>query len=87
MSTGVRTWLARAWKNGLFEFDNTNLSTIMSQLSRWYDVDVEYRVKSNEAELVGSISRNLNLSEVLNLMEANGINHFKIEGKKVIVLP
>jgi transmembrane sensor len=76
-----------AWKNGLFQFDNTDLSTIMRQLARWYDIEIIYQAKPDNTALGGSISRNLNLNGVLSLLEANGINHFKIEGNKVIVLP
>ncbi len=78
---------AIAWKNGLFEFDHTDLATIMRQLARWYDIEIIYRVTPDKTPLGGSISRNLSLTEVLNLLEANGINHFKVEGKKVFVLP
>lgn len=76
-----------AWKTGLFEFDNTDLATVMRQVARWYDIEVVYRVSPDKTLLGGSISRNLNLKEVLGLLEANGINHFKLEGKKVFVLP
>jgi len=77
---------AIAWKNGLFEFDNTDLSTIMRQLARWYDIEIVYDVTPEKTALGGIISRNLSLKEVLNMLEANGINHFRIEGKKVFVL-
>lgn len=76
-----------AWRSGLFEFDHTELTAVMRQLARWYDIEVEYRVKTDKTPLGGSISRNLNLKEVLALLQENGINHFSIEGKKVIVLP
>jgi transmembrane sensor len=76
-----------AWKNGLFEFDHTGLPAIMRQLARWYDIEIVYRVTPDNTPLGGSISRNLDLKEALALLEANGINHFKIEGKRVIVLP
>ncbi|MBN8851214.1 MAG: hypothetical protein BGO55_10075 [Sphingobacteriales bacterium 50-39] len=75
-----------AWKTGLFEFSNTDLAAIMRQLARWYDIEVVYKVAPNKIPLGGSISRKLNLKEVLDLLEANGINHFKIEGRKVFVL-
>jgi ferric-dicitrate binding protein FerR (iron transport regulator) len=78
---------AIAWKTGLFEFDNTDLATILRQLARWYDIEIVYRVRPEKTPLGGNISRNLHLKEVLDLLEANGINHFKIEGKKVFVLP
>ncbi|MBS1667482.1 MAG: FecR family protein [Bacteroidetes bacterium] len=76
-----------AWKNGLFEFDNTDLKTIMRQLVRWYDIEIVYQTNPDQTPLGGSISKNLNLREVLALLEANGINHFKIEGRKVFVFP
>jgi ferric-dicitrate binding protein FerR (iron transport regulator) len=76
-----------AWKNGVFEFDNADMPAIMRQLSRWYDIEVQYKAKAGVPELGGSISKELNLSQVLNLLEKNGINHFTIEGKKVTVLP
>ncbi|MDR3714548.1 MAG: FecR domain-containing protein [Puia sp.] len=78
---------AVAWKNGLFEFDHTDLATIMRQLARWYDIEIVYQITPDRTSLGGSISKNLGLTEVLDLLEANGINHFKIEGKKVFVLP
>ncbi|HEY4207658.1 MAG TPA: FecR domain-containing protein [Puia sp.] len=78
---------AVAWKNGLFEFDHTDLATIMRQLARWYDIEIVYQAMPDKTPLGGSISKNLGLTEVLELLEANGINHFKIEGKKVFVLP
>ncbi|MDP4214479.1 MAG: FecR domain-containing protein, partial [Bacteroidota bacterium] len=76
-----------AWKNGIFEFQNTDLPAIMRQLSRWYDIDVHYKVEPGKPELGGSISKHLNLSQVLNMLEKNGINHFSIEGRNVTVLP
>lgn len=74
-----------AWKNGFFEFDNTDLPTIMRQISRWYDVDISYETSDNKGRFGGGISRKLNLSEVLHLLETNGV-HFKIEGRKIVVL-
>lgn len=76
-----------AWKNGLFEFNNADLVTILREIARWYDVEIVYETKTNTARYVGGISRNLDLSNVLRLLEANGIHHFRNEGHKVIVLP
>jgi len=75
-----------AWKNGQFEFDNTDLATIMRQISRWYDIDVSYKEKPSNEKFGGSISKNLPLSNVLKLLEGTGIS-FKLEGKKLIVQP
>jgi transmembrane sensor len=76
-----------AWKNGKFQFgEKTGIETIMRQVARWYDVDTEYRGKVNN-HFWGSISRNVNVSQVLKMLETTGAVHFKIEGRKVIVMP
>ncbi|MCK7557600.1 FecR domain-containing protein [Chitinophaga sedimenti] len=77
-----------AWKNGLFNFHNMELKEVMRQLSRWYDIDIEYRGTIAPREFWGKMGRNLTLSEVLKGLEGAGIN-FKIEenGKKLVVLP
>jgi ferric-dicitrate binding protein FerR (iron transport regulator) len=74
-----------AWKNGSFYFNDESLDTIMRQLARWYDVEVVDENKKPGVQFVGVIDRNTRLSEVLKLLELNGV-HFKIEGKKIIVL-
>jgi len=73
-----------AWKNGLFRFESQDLETVMRQLSRWYDVEVNYKVKTNR-HFTGIISRNVNASEVLKMLEMAGGMHFNIDGKKIIV--
>jgi ferric-dicitrate binding protein FerR (iron transport regulator) len=76
-----------AWKNGLFVFNNMDLRTILREVSRWYDVEITYKTTPGKELYGGGISRNLNLSEVLRVLEENGTNHFKMDGNKVEVLP
>jgi len=78
---------AVAWKTGLFKFNHTDIRTIMKEISRWYDIDVIYEIKDFSGDYGGLISRNLNLSEFINLLEGSGIHHYRIEGRKLIVLP
>jgi ferric-dicitrate binding protein FerR (iron transport regulator) len=33
---------AMAWKRGLFDFDHASLQMVLRQLSRWYDIDVQF---------------------------------------------
>jgi ferric-dicitrate binding protein FerR (iron transport regulator) len=73
-----------AWKTGFFEFDNASLSDIMRQLSRWYDIDVNYSQADNSRLFGGRISRNLPLSDILHMLEANGPK-FLLSGRKLIV--
>jgi ferric-dicitrate binding protein FerR (iron transport regulator) len=76
-----------AWKNGKFFFgEKANIETIMNQIARWYDIDVEYQKKVN-VHFGGSMSRQVNASKLLDKLEMTGDVHFKIEGKKVIVMP
>ncbi|WP_343702862.1 FecR domain-containing protein [Chitinophaga sp.] len=76
-----------AWKNGLFVFNNMALPAILREVARWYDVDIVYQATPSSELYGGGISRNLHLSNVLHLLEASGYNHFRIEGKKIVVLP
>ncbi|WP_256007352.1 FecR family protein [Pedobacter deserti] len=76
-----------AWKNNKFIFDGDNIESITRQLSRWYDVEFVFRGKVSEENFGGKISRFRNLSEVLDLVELTGLVHFKIEGRRVIVMP
>ncbi|MFI5160583.1 MAG: FecR family protein [Sphingobacteriales bacterium] len=73
-----------AWKSGFFQFNNADIKTIMRQVSRWYDVDVEYEGKVPASTYHGRISRNSNASTVLKILELSGIN-FTIERGKIIV--
>lgn len=75
-----------AWKTGFFHFDKADLQTIMRQIERWYDVTVEFRGKATDMRFSGAISKTHDASQVLKMLEASGA-HFKIEDKRIIVLP
>ncbi len=73
-----------AWKDGNFEFNNTPVTDIMRQVSRWYDVEVDYRGGQPAHKLTGKISRNVNLSQLIGMLQYTGVN-MKIENKKIII--
>lgn len=75
-----------AWKDGAFQFNEAELSKVLAQLSRWYDVDVEMRMSGPERFFNGRISRNISLNQVLEILRLSDIN-FRLEDKKLIVLP
>jgi len=75
---------AVAWKNGYFKFNKADIQTIMRQLERWYDVDVEYRGAVPTDLFVGKINRSENISGVLRILELSKVQ-FKIENRKIIV--
>ncbi len=75
---------ALAWKNGMIEFDGDDLPYIMRQLSRWYDVDVNFAGAIPEGTYKGAIRRQSPLSKVLEILRVAGVQ-FKMENKKLIV--
>ncbi len=77
---------AVAWKDGFFWFDNTDIHTLMRQVSRWYDVAVSFEGKVTDDGFSGKIPRNVPLSKLLAILQLNEI-HFRMEGRKIIVIP
>ena len=75
-----------AWKNGYFSFNRADLHTVMRQIARWYDVTISYEGDIPHREFVGKINRSNNASEVLKILQESKV-HFRIEGKKIIVMP
>jgi ferric-dicitrate binding protein FerR (iron transport regulator) len=73
-----------AWKNGLFEFNETDIQTVMKQLEKWYDVQVVFDGAFTQ-HFNGTIQRQVNISKVLNMLEKTGGLRFSIAGKKVLV--
>lgn len=76
---------AIAWKNNLFQFNETSIDVIMRQAARWYNVEVKYAGKIPNRSFTGKISRNVSLNEFLEMLKYTGVN-FKIEGKQITVL-
>jgi transmembrane sensor len=74
-----------AWKNEQFTFNDLSIQSIMRQLSRWYDIDVQFGGSIAPREIRGSISRNYNISEVLDMLAFTAGIRYTIEGKKVII--
>ena len=75
---------AMAWKNGRFQFVSTDLKSILRQISRWYDVDIEYKGNVN-LHFTGQLTRNENVSKVFEKLELTGEVNFKIDNNKIIV--
>lgn len=76
-----------AWKNGYFIFNNEDIRSIMLMLSRWYDVDVEYKGQMEDKEFTGRITRRSQISEVLKMLELTGTINFETKGRRIVVMP
>lgn len=73
-----------AWKNGLFNFEGQDLYSVMRQLERWYNIDVQYVGKPENVIFRGKMHRNTNLSDVLKVLETMDVN-FELKGNTLYV--
>ncbi|RXK86575.1 FecR family protein [Filimonas effusa] len=73
-----------AWKNGLFNFDGADLHSIMRQLERWYNIEVQYVGKPEHVIFKGKMHRNTNLSDVLKVLKTMDVD-FELKGNILYV--
>ena len=79
------TEVAMAWKNGEFIF-REDLASAMRKVARWYGVEVSYEESAPKNLMLGGwMSRETNISAILNHIQSTGKVHFTIEGRRVIV--
>ncbi len=75
-----------AWKNGYFRFREERIDHIMVEISRWYNIEVNYQGELSTEKFNGNISRYKNISEVLNMLSYSNAVKFKVEGRRVTVM-
>ncbi|WP_343704114.1 FecR domain-containing protein [Chitinophaga sp.] len=75
---------ALAWTHNEFYFSNTNIYSIMRQISRWYNVDVSYE-DSLHVFLNGNIRKNVPASQVFKMLELTGEVQFSTVNGQVTV--
>lgn len=75
---------AKAWKDGFFYFNDTDLEDVMRQLARWYNVDIAYEGKIPQRSFTGKLYRNVNASQILEILKYKKINYL-IRDKKIII--
>lgn len=80
----VDTEPAVAWVEGKLSLNDLGVGAIMRKVSRWYDVDVEFEGPVPQEHFWGLINREVNLSAMLKVMRASGIDA-NLKGNKVIV--
>lgn len=81
----VNTEEVVSWKNNYFSFNNTDIRNLMRQLARWYNLEVVFNEDISHITLYGNISRAVNLSSVLKMLEYTEEVKFSIEGTKVYI--
>ncbi|WP_343559043.1 FecR domain-containing protein [Sphingobacterium sp.] len=76
---------AIAWKNGYFNFDGRQITEIMDELSRWYDLDIRYKGSIPKDKVDATISRRKSVDEVFELLELTGLATFSRNGRTITV--
>ena len=74
-----------AWKDGYFEFENVDIQSLMRQIARWYDVDVQFEGPVSTETFTGRISKFKNISQILSIVEASKSVHITISGRRIMV--
>ena len=75
------------WQKGYFLFDNETVESMMRKISRWYNIEVEFKGNIRYRKFAGKISKFGNIVQILQVMEKTQVIHFEIEGRRVIVMP
>lgn len=77
---------AIAWKNGLFNFNKSDIETVMRQFSRWYDVQVVYQGGIPDVRITGKVHKDANLSKALEILSYLDI-HYSIKDRTLTIKP
>ena len=75
-----------SWKDGIFNFKKKKLVDIMKVLSRWYDMDVQF--KDNTLKTVtftGAVRKHQSIEEILSAIKSSTINNYQIHDKTIII--
>jgi ferric-dicitrate binding protein FerR (iron transport regulator) len=75
-----------SWQSGTYVFENRTIEDILSELSIWYDVDVSFpNPAAGRQRFSGSLPRDRELQQLLQLMAKTTRVRFEIEGRTVVV--
>lgn len=73
-----------AWKNGAFDFNGKTIQSVLKEIQRWYDLDIQYKGAKPVFRLKGGMERGLQLDAVLNILKMHGLD-IQLEGRKLII--
>lgn len=75
---------AMAWVNGQLSLESNNLQALLRKIARWYNVEIKVEGTLPETGFIGTIDRNVYLSDVLKALTVYGVNA-RLEGRTLIV--
>lgn len=75
-----------AWTNGMFIFNNENITSVMKKVARWYDVEVVFKGNMDSVNFIGNYSRSKSLTNLLKNIELMDKVHFSTDGRRMTVI-
>jgi transmembrane sensor len=84
----VDTEEVTAWKQGLFYFREADVATVMKQVARWYDIEVQFEKGSSgkaQKQFTGKVARNVKIEELLDMLHYAGVE-YRIADRKVTII-
>ena len=81
---GANVDAVTAWKNGQLSLSDADLSVVMREISRWYDVNIYYKGPVPHGRFFGLVNRNVPLPTILEFLRENGI-HVQLSGRDITV--
>lgn len=73
-----------AWRRGIFQFDHSSIPEVLRQVSRWYDLDIVYKSKTPDVLFSGKLSKELNLSQIIKILNDMQVKCV-LEDKKLVI--
>lgn len=74
--------IALAWKSGKFKYRDATMPEIMRQIERWYDIEVKYRGAIPTDLYTGTISRDADLEQVLQIFKITQVQFELVQSSK-----
>ncbi|MDR2274989.1 MAG: FecR domain-containing protein [Sphingobacterium sp.] len=74
-----------AWKEGYFDFTDADISSVIDELGRWYNVDIHYQGTTTPETFTGRIPRSWPFEKVLNLLKTFKSIQVEMQGRRLIV--
>lgn len=88
--TNADTEEAVAWKNGYTNFFSTDLKTLLNEIERWYDINIEMKIDASKAphDFYVNVKRTAPLKDVLKVLDNSKIKYsYDEKEKKLTILP
>lgn len=74
------------WMTGNYLFESTPLSDILNELAIWYDLKIDYQTNRANTEIfTGSLSRNLSIDKLIQLIERTNYLDLELKNKTIVV--